>query len=321
MSFNPQSLAGLIPEFDCAPCHPAAALQPYCRHYRLDRLQPLGEHRLGLLDCHGSRLCVQLFSPLQPAIGCALVVHGYMEHTGLYQPLIAALLGHRFRVLCYDLPGHGLSEGPRYWIDDFSRYGCQLGELIQRLQERLSGPGYLIGFSTGAAVVIMQQLLLGDTGRWPLARRILLAPLIRPAQWRSIRTKYHCLKYLLRTVARFYSVNSHDARYLHFVREQDPLQHNRIPVDWIAAMLAWERRVELAGPLPGEVLVVQGLEDGTVDWPHNLAVLSRLYPACRVALIEGARHQLINESPPYQQRLFKILQGAMRPEHNALALH
>jgi len=312
--FDPIVLHNCLPRFQEAPARPENSLLPYLQLYRLDQLQNLDRHELGLMNGYGTELCVQRFTPTGPCRGTVVFVHGYMEHLALNQPLIQHLLHEGYCVLGYDLPGHGLSDGKRFWIDSFTRYGCQFGDIVQRLADDLPGPWYFIGHSTGCAVLMVHQHQFGESSGWPLERRILLAPLVRPQQYYPIRLKHRWLKYLLNNVARYYSTNSHDKDYLQFVREQDPLQHDRIPLDWIGAMLAWVKRIENSPPMQGPVTVIQGLSDGTVDWVHNLSVLNQLYPGVHIELIEEARHQLINESGNYQSRLFRLLRQAMQEE-------
>ena len=45
--------------------------------------------------------------------GTVLICHGYFDYVGLYRHLIAHVLELGYAVLAYDLPGHGLSSGPR----------------------------------------------------------------------------------------------------------------------------------------------------------------------------------------------------------------
>ena len=46
----------------------------------------------------------------------------------------------------------------------------------------------------------------------------------------------------------------------------------------------------------GPVLVVQGDDDGTVDWRYNVPFVEKLYPGSRVEYLPGAGHQLANEA-------------------------
>lgn len=50
--------------------------------------------------------------------------------------------------------------------------------------------------------------------------------------------------------------------------------------------------------------MIQGTDDGTVDWRHNMAVLGRLFPELELTLIKDAKHHLVNESPVYRQQAF-----------------
>ena len=60
----------------------------------------------------------------QPAVsrGTAIVVHGYTDHTGLFNHLIQELLDRQLTVVCFDLQGHGLSSGDYGDIADFADY-------------------------------------------------------------------------------------------------------------------------------------------------------------------------------------------------------
>lgn len=310
--FKPDDIRLALPLYAQAPILPDSRLQPYCQLYRLDQLSNLAQHRLGTVQSYGNTLCVQKFVPDTEPQGTVILVHGYLEHSALQQPLIDDLLAQNLVVLCFDLPGHGLSSGKAYWIDSFTRYGCQLGEILQRLGDELPGPWFMAGHSTGAAVVMAHQLMFGNGGNWPLAGRILLAPLVRPKGWRAIRFKYRLLRHFFDSILRLPSDNSHNRDYLRFIREIDPLQAKRIPVAWIAAMLAWYPRVEQADPMQGSVLVIQGTDDDTVDWQFNLSALKRCYPDLKVELIKDAKHQLINESAEYQQQLFELLHQSIR---------
>jgi alpha-beta hydrolase superfamily lysophospholipase len=49
-------------------------------------------------------------------------LHGYLEHSGIYQPIIKEILEQGFSVITYDLPGHGLSNGSPASIQNFDHY-------------------------------------------------------------------------------------------------------------------------------------------------------------------------------------------------------
>ncbi len=292
---------GVFEPNDITHCSPH--LQAYLEHYGLTELMPRAEYSIGLETVDGLDLVVQQFRPRGTIYGTTVLVHGYTDHAGLYRHLIDFLLQRGWNVLIYDLPGHGLSGGPVLGIDHFSTYAGQLSVLLEHHGDGLPSPWVLMGQSTGAAIV-MEQQRGGDPVAERAAGRVYLAPLIRPVMMDVIARKYRWFGRFLKQVKRNYSDNSGDASFVRFVRQYDPLQHSRVAVSWVRAMLEWVKLIEASAPLSGTPLLLQGQEDGTVDWRHNLAVLQRLYPSLQPVLIPGARHHLVNETPTLRRELF-----------------
>ncbi|WP_188858909.1 alpha/beta hydrolase [Marinobacterium nitratireducens] len=285
----------------CAP-----PLQAYLEVYGLAALMTGCRYSIGVERIGPVSLVAQCFRPLRPPEGTAVVVHGYMDHAGLYRHLIDYLLRSGWRVLIYDLPGHGLSSGPALSIDHFSSYANQLSLLLERHRHELPGPLVLIGQSTGAAILMEQQRLERQASQpWPVQGRVFLAPLVRPARLQLIQRRYRWFGRFLKYVRRMYTENSHDPDFVRFLREEDPLQHPYIAVSWVRAMLEWIEMIETSPVLAGAPLVIQGTEDGTVDWRHNLQVLGRLYPARQLELVDGARHHLVNEAEGLRRQVFR----------------
>ncbi|WP_286240271.1 alpha/beta hydrolase [Neptuniibacter halophilus] len=297
---------------------PSESVRAYLATYHLLDLVAGAEYRIGRICLDDTWVTLQFYGQKtgQGSRGTVVILHGYMDHVGLYQRLIHDLHRQGYDLLCYDLSGHGLSDGDALAVDDFQHYASQLAELLTCLQSTLVHPVHLLGQSTGAAVIMAHQLLFSTQQMVPLGQRILLAPLVRPALWRSIRRKFRLLKYFLRRVPRRYSLNSHDKVFCRFISEQDPLQHRDIPVSWVGAMLAWGDWVEQHKPVPGGIHMIQGTGDGTVDWRHNMAVLGRLYPELDLLLIEEARHHLVNETAHYRDRVFNRIEQILQQWEN-----
>ena len=57
----------------------------------------------------------------------------------------------------------------------------------------------------------------------------------------------------------------------------------------------------------GPVLVVQGREDGTVDWKYNMEAIAKLYPGSRIHYLAEAGHQLANESDAIREQYYQVL--------------
>ncbi|WP_417226469.1 alpha/beta hydrolase [Amphritea sp.] len=288
-------------------------LEEYLNGYQLNSIIHAG-HKLfaSRQTVLGCTLFVQQYCCRDVSRGTAVVVHGYFDHSGLYRHLISYLLEIGWDVLIYDLPGHGLSQGPPLSIDSFTTYARQLTELLDSRKERLVGPWALLGQSTGAAILMEQQLKFGHRD-WPVKHQVFLAPLVRPCGWLQIVSKYRWLRFVLRSVPRTYGVSSADEAFLHFVRYEDPLQHRRIPVRWIGAMLRWINEVEQSGSLPTQPLCIQGVDDDTVEWRHNLGVIGRLYPGLEIKLLQKARHHLVNEDANIRLQVFDLIKQKISP--------
>ena len=101
--------------------------------------------------------------------------------------------------------------------------------------------------------------------------------------------------------------NSHDAEFLHFLRREDPLQSRQLSARWVSALKQWLTRFEAAPVCAKALFVVQGTGDTTVDWRYNLQAIARKFPLAHIDTISEARHHLVNESQPYRESLYELL--------------
>jgi alpha-beta hydrolase superfamily lysophospholipase len=141
----------------------------------------------------------------------------------------------------------------------------------------------------------------------PFARILLLAPLVRPAEWAKVQLMHATLKYFRRSITRRFMENSGDAEFLAFL-QQDPLQSQRLPVAWVGAMRRWVQGFVAEIPTDYAPLVIQGDHDTTVDWRWNLPQIRTKFPRATVRMIQGARHQLVNETPALRAQIFDALE-------------
>ncbi|MDO6593182.1 alpha/beta hydrolase [Neptuniibacter sp. 1_MG-2023] len=282
-------------------------IRAYLKTYQLMPLVNRSKYRIGRIKLDGIEVTLQSYSQEKGSAcrGTVIVLHGYMDHVGLYKHLIDRLLRDGFDVLCYDLSGHGLSDGDPLSVEDFKHYATQLADLIAFVKSDIRGPLHLIGQSTGGAVIMAHQLLFTHENTPLIGERVLLAPLVRSSSWRAIQRKFRWLKYIVKRVPRGYSNNTHDLKFRQFINEEDPLQYKEIPVNWVGAMLAWGRWIESHEPVSGIIHMIQGTDDDTVDWRYNLAILGRLYPELELTLINGAKHHLVNETAIYREEVFE----------------
>jgi len=296
-----QALAAALPPFTEAT--PVAGLAEYLEFYGLDhaRQMPGVSHRLGTLPSGEYRLAVHCWQ--QPdARHNLFLVHGYLDHVGLYGQLVRHALVRGCNVMAFDLPGHGLSTGTPVAIGSFRDYGDAIRAVLAAADlPRL--PWQAMAQSTGAAALV--EFARHHTP-WSFHGTVLLAPLLRPAGWWKVRAAHTLVHRFVDTVPRGFADNSSDRDFLAFVRN-DPLQSHRIHVSWVGALRRWLAELPLENLHVGAALLVQGDADTTVDWRYNLPQYGKLFPGLRIEMVHGAGHQLANESPVLRERYLKAV--------------
>lgn len=257
------------------------------------------------------RIVQQYWQPQKPK-GTVVIAHGYFDHTGFYGRVIHWALSNHYTVLCFDLPGHGLSSGERAGIKRFSDYSDIFQQILiqQYSQGRLTGPVYALGQSTGCAIIT--DSLLSRLPQVPTFEHVfLLAPLIRIHGWPLLRWLHKALKPCLNSLKRTFIASSHDKDFNQFLRDHDPLQARRIPLNWLSAMDHWYqfiKRDDLHGQHLQQLTIIQGNADGTVDWKYNLTRLQQLFPNSQAHMVNGAKHHLVKESHEYWTPVEQALQ-------------
>ena len=216
-------LARGLPAFAPQKCPAEAA--SYLDYYGLNAVEEFPDvgFGLGTVRSGNHQLAVHCWE-LPGARDTLLLVHGYFDHVGLYGHLMRFGLSRGFNVVAFDLPGHGISSGPRGEIRDFGEYRQAMSDVLGAV-EHLPGSRQVIAQSTGGAAA-MDYLQSGCT---PLLDRIvLLAPLVRPTGWGRIVLAHRLLHRFVDSVPRRFADSSQDPHFLNFMR-QDPLQSLRFP--------------------------------------------------------------------------------------------
>ncbi len=302
---------GLRPLDFANPQASSAVEQDYFRFYGIDleNRMPAVEHFIGSFASTDFHIACHFFRQKQ-AKGTCYVVHGYYDHVGLYGNVIEYWLGKGFSVIAFDLPGHGLSTGPKATIGSFTEYSAALKRCIDLSREHtvVPLPLHLVGQSTGATIVMQHVLHHGYTKTTsPFQQIVLLAPLVRPSLWRLSRVLHGILRPFVTSMPRRFAANSNDPEYLEFVRGADPLQSQLLPVLWVSAMRDWMEIFASFTPTDLDPFIVQGKQDDTVDWRFNVKAINEKFPASEVFYIEEGRHHLANESEEIRQLVFAAL--------------
>jgi len=313
---TPSQLAQLrraLPVFP-TPAEDVPGMADFCVYYGLD-VAAAGlevQHSVGTITSGPWRLATHLWQ--QPdARGNLVLLHGLFDHTGLYDKLLAYGLSRQYNVLMFDLPGHGLSTGEPAVIKDFAAYGRATGSVLGQVKLPQL-PCVAMAQSTGCAALVEFARIYP----WPFQAAVLLAPLVRPAQWSKVWAGHTLLRHFTDSVSRTFNENSSDREFLSFIR-RDPLQARRSSMRWVGALRRWLKTLPIANLGVGPVLVVQGDADGTVDWRYNINVIVGLFPGSRVEYVSGAGHQLANESLELRQNYFQRIDGYLEDQGLALS--
>ncbi len=312
--FHPDAVRQAMPPLDWnRPLPSAGPVDEYCRFYALDeeRRQPGVFHGGGWFGAAGYRLMVHVFRPPTPR-GTVWILHGYLEHAGLWGRLLPQILRAGYAVLAFDLPGHGLSSGVRAGIGSFAEYQHILNDLLAAAEGRLPRPWRGVGQSTGGAILIEHVLARVARDEPPaFDRAFLMAPLVLPTryQWWQIRVAFWFIRALRSGMPRNFRRNSSDGDFLNFVRHEDPLQARWLPLSWVMAMKEWIGHVHRLPGCSFPVWAVQGGRDETVNGRYNLAFVRSRFHVERELFLPEASHQLANERDDLRAPLDTLLQA------------
>lgn len=287
-------------------------MREFCQFYGIDFERRIDgvEHWVGSVSTGKHTVVMHQF--LCPgATSNLLLLHGYLDHCGMFGHLIEYGLKRGCNVLIFDYPGHGLSSGEPAVIDDFQEYSLAAIAVLAAAQLPTL-PYWTLAQSTGCSVMME----LARAKQWPFCAAVMLAPLVRVADWRFVLCVHSLLHRFIDGKKRTFSINSSDSEFLAFQRA-DPLQSHRLSMRWIGAWRRWLAGLPLEDIGMGPVLVVQGDRDGTVAWKRNMKDIPLLIPRAEITYLAGAGHQLANESGPlraqYMAQIDQFLSHQMPP--------
>ena len=288
-------------DIQSSPAH-KQELKEYFSYFNInfeDKLEGV-DHYFGYLNTDTFDVACHYYTVANAKASC-FIVHGLYDHTGLYGNLIEYCLKRQLNVIIFDLPGHGLSSGDRASINDFSHYQSVFKCVTRYFSGNLTEPLYLMGQSTGGAI-IMEYLLSSADNKF--SKVVLLAPLFKPTGWRNIVFLYNVFNQFLRFIPRRFSKNTSNNKFLNFVKNEDPFHARFTDAHWLGALKTWIEHFSQLKPSQFKTLVLQGTADETVDWIVNVPVVEAKFPNAQVYYLEGAGHHLVNESEDFLQVIF-----------------
>lgn len=283
----------------------SASEQEYFRHFKINIEETFTHinHFFGHFATGRFDIVVHYFQNEYANKTC-FILHGYYDHSGLYSHVIEHCIKKGFSVVIYDLPGHGLSTGKQACIRDFEDYKAVLEDVVALFEHHAPKPWNVIAQSTGAAVLM--DFLLNDGGHC-FSKAVLLAPLVQPVHWRYLSLLYEVVKVFLKQVPRTFSTNSNEERFLDFLKGKDPLQARHLSMRWVGSLKRWITYFKQLNSSDQPVLVIQGQQDGTVDWRHNIPVIKTKFPSAKVLYLKDGRHHLANEREDIRVKIFSAI--------------
>lgn len=108
-----------------------------------------------LCTADGLDLAGRAWMPPAPPRAVIAVVHGINEHSGRYGFIAERASQRGLGMVTLDLRGHGLSPGPRAWVERFDDYLLDVDTLLAKARELAAGrPVFLMGHSMGGAIAL-----------------------------------------------------------------------------------------------------------------------------------------------------------------------
>ena len=280
-------------------------LQKYYDLYQLHFCSD-ASHFFGYIDMDEFRISAHVWQP-ESSKGTVFMVHGYLDHSGLYTHIISFFLSQSLTVFIYDLPGHGLSTGERAGIRGFAQYSDVLHGCLQWADGKLFAPWYLFGQSTGAAIIADSLVHGGLIQTYPIEKVVFFSPLVRIPQWHMIKYLCYFLSPFIKNIQAKQVKTSNDKHFMLFL-DKDPLRAKAVTLAWLKALYQWVGSMdEVKSILSLPVCIIQGENDTTVDWKYNLEYLSNIFDNLDILLLPEAYHHLANESQCIRQKYTHFL--------------
>jgi acylglycerol lipase len=223
---------------------------------------------------------------------CAVVVlHGYGEHLGLYDPLARRLVAEGHAVHAMDAVGHGRSDGERGVIASWDHYVDDARALVGLVRaQHPASPLVVIGHSGGA----LAAALLGLRDLRAADALVLSGGPLLPLDWVDTELATGAAETAEGEPTEFMSTHPD---YVHALLHDPLVWKGGFRREMLLALRAtWAEadRGLSAGQPTVPVLVVHGEADPVVPVEHAREVAARL-PRATLRTFPGDLHDVLNE--------------------------
>jgi alpha-beta hydrolase superfamily lysophospholipase len=246
-----------------------------------------------------ARTYYQCWLPEGEARATLVVVHGLAEHGGRYMSLVNCFAPLGYAVYAIDHFGHGKSEGPRTYVEQFEDYTHTLRIFTTMVaQWQPDKPVILVGHSMGGLIGAVYLI----EGQHPFTGAVLSAPLVK-MHGKVSPILVLLVKTLSSLMPRFRLVGldaesvSRDPDIVRAYAE-DPLVYGGKTTARLAAELSKTigRVAAEAGKITLPLLIVQGGADRLVDPDGSRMLYDRASSIDKTLKIyDGLYHEVFNE--------------------------
>ena len=222
-----------------------------------------------------------------------ICVHGWGSSSLIYSYLLK-LLGSNFRIIAYDLKGHGFSDAEPDTYD----LGLFTEELAQIIDHFNPENLVLIGHSMGSAII--QNYLCLNPERAKAAIVLSGAPDFREPFPRFLplllfRMDERVKNILLHLGMNMLESNSTHLKYLNIIREQRKCTpYHVFRQSLLNTVYAWKKGDELSN-LETPILIMVGEKDQFTSVKDSLK-LRELLPNSRMVILPGSKHDIALEN-------------------------
>ena len=249
-----------------------------------------------------AKLFFQVWDPPAAANGLLVITHGHGEHSEAYHRLIKALEPLGYRILAWDLRGHGRSSGQRGYVASFLDYVRDFeafhNQVVLKQKDEFPEPVFF-AHSMGALVQLKAlSSMMNGTQRTQILTSPFLGLALEVPQAKQIAAKF--LQTLLPRVTLHNEINPVDlSRDLDVQNEysRDFLRHRKISsAAYLGALESAESVLVKPDIWQGRMLILLAEQDPVVNTRVNLQFVEGLRRAQKTHhVFERRKHELVND--------------------------
>jgi len=248
-------------------------------------------------------------SPGSDLRGVIVLVHGLGEHIQRYRDWAGLFNKENIGFAGVDLPGHGISDGKKGHIKDYSVTDEMISILLGECRKTFPGtPLFIYGHSLGGGIVL--DYLIRNKPK--IKGAVVTSPWLK-LSFEPDKVKVRLAAFMKNILPALVQPSGLNAGYLSRDSEvvarykADPLVHDKISVSlFYSAMKAAENALKNAKDLNVALLLMHGSDDQICS-PDGSREFASLTKMDELKIWDGGYHELHNES--FRQEVFSYIIG------------